>query len=332
MKKEDNKTDLAKKPAPKPKVRKPKASDLIHDFEIDIIKSIPIYDRFITFLRSIWKKSKLQLMFDLKDEGGNAQKSIEIAFAIHLILLILIIFPYDKLYVKNIVRPSGVFVKLQMISKPNPNGNNIAASNLVDVQSNQKALDKSSAAALNPKSDAVVKGGISSLLDDINSKVRNIIDKKPETKKATEAKQVAKNSSANSQNSPDGTGIKDAADDAQDINSVTSHGEMDSVQNGKQIIAAQLHACWTATQVNSQMPPGISVDVVLHFSSDGNIQTYNILPKQYANPNQALAYSTAVDSARQAISNCRYIKGLSVNTYDSWKVLNVSFKYSKIDL
>ena len=119
--------------------------------------------------------------------------------------------------------------------------------------------------------------------------------------------------------------------DIADINGISSLNEIDDISNSKNLIFAQLHACWTQTQVKSKMPKDIFVTVIITFSPNGTIANYTIENKNYANPQKALAYNVAKDNVKIALEACKSLKGLDVKKYEEWKRTRIEFKYSNID-
>lgn len=312
---------LISKPKPKPLVFRPRFDD------IEFVYTIPWYKKLLNFLGRCCNKLNPNHVFDLGQEDVNAKRNIEIAIAMHLIMLILVLFPYDKLFPKKHIKFEGVFVQLgSPKSIINPNGNNIPTMNHNNIPSNTDLEVPKSSPQIEEQEKSIFKKIVKSVKGIATSSTDGTI---PVTN--GEVKDNKKTTTNNQISDGLGTGMRDEYEDFTDINSVTSSGEMRGMNNDKKIISAHLLTCWMATQVSMRMPPDISVNVMLYFNQDGTIDHYKIIDKSYETPSKMLAYNVAVENAKKAIENCRNVKGLNEKNYSIWSTMNVTFKYSKID-
>ncbi|QED23508.1 hypothetical protein [Candidatus Deianiraea vastatrix] len=313
---------------------------------------------------------KLTNLFGIEDEDIKPKRGIEIALILHLIIFIVIIFPW-YIFAKPKKMEKRVAVTVMRKAGGNNTGENAPV--VAENPNNNEQNKQDNSLTKNNKEEKVVKkdvkekpvakekdgNNVSKIIDNLksfaNGKSNDVINnnqvekasqknknddksskKDVPEKSEKQKKDAVKNDSGSNAKASDGSdggvGKDSRFTDVADIDGISTEKEVSGIANDKNTIAAQLHACWTQTQLKSKMPKDIFVSVLINFSPNGQISSYNIREKQYLNASQNIAYNVAKDNVKIALENCKNIKGLRSENYQQWRQISVNFKYSEIEI
>lgn len=292
------------------------------------------------------------VIFNLRDSDSDGSKTADISIAIHLVLFILAIFPYD-------------FFQHKPIEEKRVNIAIMRSGGKKAIQNNNQRVEPEEAHVSPeiPESPKIEKPDIEKKVAEVKPDVAKEIElKKPDQSKTnipkkdpinkavatpndklasentksnmntTDAKTTNTSPTNTSQSSANGnTGNSaDILEGLEDVNDVTSAGKNSKVYNARAIISSVFHKHWIKAHLATKAANDLGVKVVVFFDKDGNITNYKIIEPKSDNDVDEMYYQELISGINIVMLNCKTVPNLPVESYNSWKEVVLTFKYSAV--
>ena len=292
-------------------------------------------------------KLKFFYLFNVREEEINFRKILKISIFIHIFLFIVAIFPYEYFIPSKTIKLNDISVQIMpsvkyaaYIEKENKNENIEEINESSAIQTDKIAEKKPEEVKIENKEIIPINKNENiqnNKIPVVDKKIQKIEPKKtnklPKEIKKIPVKKIDTIDHESKIKAQNIIETKTIEDNTQDVEAISTLNEIKNIEsiNDKKTISAQLHTCWTATQINTKMSSDISVTVVINYNPNGSMQSYNIENKRYRTSEKMIGYNIAKNNVKIALNNCSYIKNLNQKNYNSWKQIRVNFKYSKVE-
>ncbi len=291
---------------------------------------------------------RLENLFRIEDEDINSRRGVEFAIVVHLLILILVVFPYDLFRIKE-KKVSKIRVSVLQMGAAGGMGATIMS----DPAKLESQLPTEAKKEVIANEVVTEKRPIEKPIEEIKKqddfakkieKLEKIATKKEDkksvediskslSKKDSKKEKVVQNdldSGASSSAVAESNRVLDKFSDAGSINGVSKGEKQGGIANERNIISAAFHKYWLQTKVANNMPKDIVVDVEVYFDIEGRVLKYNIIEKKYTQDYQITAYREAKESVRDTIEACKKVDGLAKDRYALWQKVDLQFRYSKL--